>query len=600
LFTELAENESIQRGKRESRSENAKKAQNKNIIVYEWFLKQYSDFQQLLLSFLSSATYEWAHAVAIRTFLETMKIDSSIYHNSQPMEFFVKETNFPLESYRLLLSTLIETPMELDVDLLVMLKDEVFNHQDCLYFTLYLLQDILTQMKTDLNDLALEKKLLVSSSSSLTDIAIVPETKKPTKGGKKKTTKEENNISNPQQELVEKEKKKIIHYLTKERQLLQKKKNLMDLFRMIFINSEMLSEPTYWISFDEKINENVNDNEEENNSDEDDNDSEKGEFHEGEEEEPEHFSNNKRKTNASSILGKRKPTTNKQSSNKKARITFSTKLKEYKYYQNLFTKNWILLLSFQWTLKEHKILLQHLSNYQLFKEFSNPLLLADYLTSCYSFGGILSILSLEMLLHLIINYNLDYPNFFQSVYALCNVTMMESKYAVKFLSFLSICVKSSNISEVLIFSFVKRLSNIALHISSNRVIYCLKQIIWLLKQYRNSQVLINRSKKSTEEGGDFYLVDEEREMEKNKNHAQTSSLYELELLKNHFLYESVCTVAKTIEDPETTSAGAPPVNMSHYTNITLQSMIDEQMTEMKSNNYEQCALAYKKPLMLFA
>jgi hypothetical protein len=161
LFLELAENDLIQKGKKEYfsstssssslvdhpskkastklKSSSSSSVSSKAVKIYEWFIKQYSDFQTLMMSLLSSSSTEWSHALVVRTFLELMKIDSLIYENTSEMRYLIDEVNFPIESYRLLLSTLL-LPFpsasnnseqskvddgELDVDLLIMLKDEV-------------------------------------------------------------------------------------------------------------------------------------------------------------------------------------------------------------------------------------------------------------------------------------------------------------------------------------------------------------------------------------------------------------------------------------------------------------------------------------------
>lgn len=426
-----------------------------------------------------------------------------------------------------------------------------------------------------------------------------------------------------------------------------KKKNLLDLLRMMPISKEMFDEDDdddennesskYWITFEKKT-EYTNDN---------DSDSE------AEVEEEKKIIENQQMTLAKqkkTLLGKRKFTTttatttsnittnNNINEKKQLKKDFQYQLQHYTFYQKLFSKSWILLLSLTWSITEHKLLLTHLSTYVM-KQLINPLLLSDYLTECYSFGGIIAILSLENLLTLIISYNLDYPKFFESLYSLCNILIFQSKYSYKYLSLLSLCLKSSNIPEIMIFSFIKRLSYIALHIPCNKVIYCIYQMIWLLKQYKNTQQLIHKkkfsNKKNQEEGeeedGEEEREDDVEEQPKKKskkneevskkqqekikttngfvleeendlmeNHVKESSLYELEMLEHHYLYKYIAEVASTIRNPETTSIHAIPIEMKEYHNISLQSLIDKEFDEMKKNNYSNCELAFQKPTQLFA
>ena len=352
----------------------------------------------------------------------------------------------------------------------------------------------------------------------------------------------------------------------------------------------------------------------------------------------------KGKKTKKSLLGKRKNDDDNDGSNKKLKktIPYSQKLFQYKYYQKYYSKNWILLLSLSptslpWSLKEHKLLLNHLSTYVI-KELSNPLLLADYLTECYNFGGIISILALESLFHLIVYYNLDYPSFFQSMYRLCNMSILQSKYAYKYLELLSMTLSSSNIPEQILLSFIKRLVYCALHLSSNKIFFCINQVIWLFRTYHSSQVLIHRkqSKKTiTNTNGTIegtteqdkkagkkakkqkagesneveaantsasvrdYIVEDEGDELLADNNANFSSLHEITLLEKHY-YPKLAKLAESLRQVETTSIGSVPVNVKESSNILLTDMIEEEFNEAKKSNYKKnCALAFMPPKQLF-
>jgi hypothetical protein len=382
---------------------------------------------------------------------------------------------------------------------------------------------------------------------------------------------------------------------------------MMNLNKESFPSS--LQEMEFWISFDLEGKKNASSS----SASADDSNDEEDDNSEGEEEKEE-VSRGKKV----SFLGKRKGVTTNKEKKKKALSSPLIRLASYSFYQKLFSKNWILLLSLSfWNIKSHKLILQHLSLFSILKELSNPLLLADYFTECYRYGGILAILSLEMLFHLIITYNLDYPHFFYSLYSLGNLLIFQSKYSHKFTSLLAICLKSTNLSENMIFSFLKRLSSIALHCNCNRTIYCIYEIIWILKQYKNCQKLIHRKKipmitekEKTERDedsmkeiikkkGEEFIIELEDENDLMKNNAVTSSLYELELLENHYLYEKIGKIVTSIRNPEITSINAIPIEMSQYTNISYHSIIEEEFENMKKNYYKSCAFTYKKPITLF-
>jgi len=96
-----------------SDSSSAKKA----AIYNKWFQSQFSSIKDSLIQLLSED--EAFHAVAVRTYTELMKVDT-----------FVEEgpTSSPrlhMESFKALMFALVISKNEIDVDLLLMIKDEV-------------------------------------------------------------------------------------------------------------------------------------------------------------------------------------------------------------------------------------------------------------------------------------------------------------------------------------------------------------------------------------------------------------------------------------------------------------------------------------------
>merc|ERR1712151_1381920 len=84
----------------------------------------------------------------------------------------------------------------------------------------------------------------------------------------------------------------------------------------------------------------------------------------------------------------------------------------------------------------HKLILTALPT-SIIPNMAHPIRLSDYLTQSYSLGGLSSILSLEGLFLLMTKYNLEYPQFYNSLYALLNTSIFYSTHRVKFLQLLS-------------------------------------------------------------------------------------------------------------------------------------------------------------------
>ena len=105
-------------------------------------------------------------------------------------------------------------------------------------------------------------------------------------------------------------------------------------------------------------------------------------------------------------------------------------------HRKVFSRSWLALLALPLSRSQHKLVLKHLPDHVI-TQMSNPLLLADYLTRSYRVGGSTSVLALSSLFTLIVEHNLDYPEFFPSLYRLCTVDNFSAKYRASFMSLLS-------------------------------------------------------------------------------------------------------------------------------------------------------------------
>lgn len=289
--------------------------------------------------------------------------------------------------------------------------------------------------------------------------------------------------------------------------------------------------------------------------------------------------------------------------NKRSRpeVTMFEKLQDVDYYRKAFSKAWLALLALPFTAAQHKLLLKHLPEHVV-PNMRNPMLLADYLTQSYATGGMVSVLALESLFHLIVHHNLDYPDFFLSLYNLCTVEVFSAKYRAKFMQLLSTSLKSVNLPAYLVAAFCKRLASLALHSPTPNSQFCIAQVTWLLRQHPQSQVLIHRKIKASapEAPGTFdkYDANESRDLE--KAHALLSSLWEVEALQNHHVY-AASALAQAVSTPESTMinahAGSAYVHVEDYLNIGYVDLMDQAMGKGIVTKRE-AALAYVKPTAL--
>ena len=328
----------------------------------------------------------------------------------------------------------------------------------------------------------------------------------------------------------------------------------------------------------------------------------------------------------------------------KRRLPLSKRVYILSYHKRIFGKCWLLLLSsppeHPLSLPHHRTILKHLPEHIL-PHFNKPLLLSEYLTICYKYGGIISILSLESIFILITKYNLDYPNFFLSLYHLCIPETFSAKYRSKFLNLLSISLKSTNIEKHTIAAFIKRLSILTLCIPIYSTLYCIALITSLLREHPECLVLLHRS--STEKGhnSDPSTTNTTTQEYNNDNNitdlqytnslSSNTSLYELDLLQLHYssLISDICitlqnnihstlkpgtviyptTSTNTSTTNSTTSTTNnnsnidriivqnQPILMSEYIHQTYDSILE---VELKKSNKKIVPLASIKPTTLFA
>ncbi len=357
-----------------------------------------------------------------------------------------------------------------------------------------------------------------------------------------------------------------------------RKKNLMDFMRILAVPLDVTGDEKFYILPNQVSSEFSNDSDDNSvSSDSDD----------GVENEGQHLDTGAKKRKSGSadhVVKKRSRNT-----------TEAERLRSLTAYQKLFSKAWLSLLSLPFSITDHKLLLKHLPD-NVVSYMVNPLLLSDYLTQSYNCGGVVAVLALESMFHLITKYNLDYPNFFASLYKLCKVEIFNAKYGGKFMKLLSASLKSTNLPAYLVAAFIKRLAHLSLHASSARAAFCVAQISWLLRQHRTCQVLVQRVKMGDSVSKDNQFNNEEED-DIEKCGALQSSLWELELLEKHHVYE-VALLAKALRDPESTSVGAFPINVEQHIFQNYSEIFEADLSKPKG--MKSAELAFRRPNNLFS
>ncbi|CAL5354820.1 unnamed protein product [Camellia sinensis] len=100
-----------------------------------------------------------------------------------------------------------------------------------------------------------------------------------------------------------------------------------------------------------------------------------------------------------------------------------------------FTKAWISFLRLPLPVDLYKEVLVTLHQ-AVIPYLSNPIMLCDFLTRSYDIGGVISVMALSSLYILMTQHGLEYPNFYEKLFALLVPSIFMAKHRAKFFELL--------------------------------------------------------------------------------------------------------------------------------------------------------------------
>ena len=239
----------------------------------------------------------------------------------------------------------------------------------------------------------------------------------------------------------------------------------------------------------------------------------------------------------------------------------------------------------------------------------------DFLTDSYDRGpGAVSVLALSGLFKLISEYGLEYPGFYNKLYALLEPSVFHARHRARFFRLLDLFLKSTHLPAYLLAAFCKRLARLALTAPPGGAMFALALCYNLAKKHESCFSLIHRSDEAAaaaaaaaeaadEEDGstgpldgnnwedsDPFVMWEEDPSEvgssfsppppppppprasvhpDSQQHAHTqscaldSSLWEVQTLRAHYS-PSVATLARAFSAKQLTHKRSPPMQMSDF------------------------------------
>lgn len=220
-------------------------------------------------------------------------------------------------------------------------------------------------------------------------------------------------------------------------------------------------------------------------------------------------------------------------------------------YKSYAQEAWLAILRSGLTKEQRKSVLGVFSH-QIAPWFTQPEILMDFLTDSYEVGGATSLLALSGLYYLISEKNLDYPDFYQKLYSLLDEGLLHSKHRSRFFRLLDTFMSSTHLPAVLVASFIKRLSRLALHAPPAGIVVVIPWIYNMFKRHPACTFMMHREIRCLElkEALESHGMDDPFDMEEQDpllTNAIESSVWELETLQSHY-HPNVATLAKIISE----------------------------------------------------
>ncbi len=159
----------------------------------------------------------------------------------------------------------------------------------------------------------------------------------------------------------------------------------------------------------------------------------------------------------------------------------------------------------------------------------HPELLADFLSQAYSSGGLVGFLALDGLFTLMRIHNMDFPSFYDKLYALLDEKIMHAPYRKRFFKLFRLFMSSTMVPAYVVAAMVKRVARLALAAPPSAIVWIIPFIYNMLHDHPTCRVLIHRSVP------DNWIDPYDSETNETvKSNALDSSLWEILVLERHY------------------------------------------------------------------
>ncbi|KAF4359685.1 hypothetical protein G4B88_000496, partial [Cannabis sativa] len=285
-----------------------------------------------------------------------------------------------------------------------------------------------------------------------------------------------------------------------------------------------------------------------------------------------------------------------------------------------FTKAWLSFLRLPLPLDVYKEVLASLHT-AVIPYLSNPVILCDFLTTSYDIGGVISVMALSSLFILMTQHGLEYPNFYEKLYALLVPSIFMAKHRSKFFQLLDSCLKSPLLPAYLAAAFAKKLSRLSISVPPSGALVIIALIHNLLRRHPSINCLVHRvdeeaskgdseaDKKVSENSEDpinstdvsnkklciDHFKNEESDPKKSK--AMRSSLWEIDTLRHHYC-PAVSRFVLSLENDLTVRAKTTELSIEDFSSGSYATIFADEIRR----RVKQVPLAFYKapPTSLFS
>lgn len=217
---------------------------------------------------------------------------------------------------------------------------------------------------------------------------------------------------------------------------------------------------------------------------------------------------------------------------------------------------------------------------------ANPILITDFLMNALVFKGPIAVLALQGMVNLVRQYNLEYPNIFDKLYALLEPNIFYTKYKARLFYLTDLLMMSTHLPEGLVASFIKRLSRLCLTAPPQDIAVMIYLIGNLILRHKGLIILFQNNDETMLENDPF----DNNQKDPYKTNALKSSLWEIKFLQNHPLY-TVNVPARFINNP------LPNVewDLGNYLEVTYDEIFNKEFKKKQKN----ISTNFEKPSSMF-